>query len=87
VKNQLSKTEKEFVDFALLWHPFGGPKSEEVFVRFGMPVQRFRCKVSGILASRSSDSDEVAAYKVEVRERLQFEIDKFYIEPCGGCRV
>lgn len=31
----------DFLVFALTWAPYGGPSSEEIFVRFGMTRARF----------------------------------------------
>ena len=43
----------EFVQFARMWGPFGGPPDEEIFVRFGMSRARFERCLAQILRERS----------------------------------
>ncbi|MBF6210058.1 hypothetical protein IU433_03110 [Nocardia puris] len=45
------------LDFALIWEPFGGPGTEDIFVTFGMTDQQFRVHVRGILTAPGTRAD------------------------------
>ncbi|MFD9664249.1 DUF3263 domain-containing protein [Rhodococcus sp. NPDC059968] len=41
--------DKDIVDFARLWIPYGGPRSEDILVKFGMTPSRFYWKLARIV--------------------------------------
>ncbi|EKT79082.1 hypothetical protein WSS_A29379 [Rhodococcus opacus M213] len=54
----LSTEQEDFLNFARMWAPFGGPPREELFVRFGMPPSRFVERLRQIL-------DELGSFRTE----------------------
>ncbi|AQA07178.1 MULTISPECIES: hypothetical protein [Mycobacteriales] len=53
----MDQSEREILEFVILWAPFGGPDDEEVFVRFGISVpqlyERFDSTVRRLSAGTS----------------------------------
>lgn len=40
-QQRFSKEVEDILTFARTWAPFGGPPEEEIFIKFGMPTERF----------------------------------------------
>lgn len=51
----MGREDTELVSFAARWAPFGGPPAEEVFVRFGITLPRFRIRVQEAAARIRSE--------------------------------
>ncbi len=53
----MNTDEQALIDFALIWEPFGGPRSEDLMTTFGLTHTQFRARVGAILANRGARSD------------------------------
>ncbi|MFI7524059.1 hypothetical protein [Nocardia salmonicida] len=53
----MKRDELDLIDFALIWHPYGGPTSEDLLVVFGLTPHQFRVRVKAILEARGTSTD------------------------------
>lgn len=62
----IEKSGDALVDFAVMWEPFGGAPSEEVFVEFGVNIGEYKRR----LFTRLSNPDRAGLIDPALRTRL-----------------
>ncbi|MGX7728293.1 hypothetical protein ACWPOB_03365 [Rhodococcus sp. 2H158] len=65
----MNSEDRELVQFAVNWAPFGGAPPDEVFVTFGMTVDRYQRRLREILRTARATDSPTASGRADIAGR------------------
>ncbi|MFD7010862.1 DUF3263 domain-containing protein [Rhodococcus jostii] len=64
----MTREDQDLLDFASQWLPYGGARSEDILVNFGMTPAQFKMRIHRILTSAA------AAKHIDAHDRENLEV-------------
>jgi hypothetical protein len=62
--HRLDGFERQLVEFALAWFPYGGPGDEDTMPEFGLTAEQFRQRCADVVSAGLSDHLDAADHRV-----------------------
>lgn len=73
-----TRDEREIIDFAAIWLPYGGPEPPDIFVRFGISAAIFHRRLQAVLTKHTSTQVGISP---ELHRRLRLCAERNQTRP------